>query len=105
MLREYYLLIGVDETLFRPSEGAERVLKIARFLESNSSCHRVQANQSEKISLNIMLLISTAHKQIHKIASIQVSTFYRSNSFFSSAMVSSGLVTLWPTVRGSSKIS
>ena len=26
----------------------------------------------------------------------------RSNSFFSSAIVSSGLVTLWPTVRGSS---
>lgn len=30
---------------------------------------------------------------------------YKSNNFFNSAMVSSGLVTLWPTVRGSSKIS
>lgn len=27
---------------------------------------------------------------------------YRSNIFLSSAMVSSGFVTLWPTVRGSS---
>jgi hypothetical protein len=30
---------------------------------------------------------------------------YKSNNFLNSAIVSSGLVTLWPTVRGSSKIS
>jgi hypothetical protein len=39
---------------------------------------------------------STRHSSINS---------YKSNSFLNSAIVSSGLVTLWPTVRGSSKIS
>lgn len=45
--------MGFDKTLFRPSKEAERVLKIARSLESNSSCHHIKDSQSEMISLNI----------------------------------------------------